>query len=135
MVLIQGYWKLVGCGTIRSIRLGLGDSVLKRSEMGRWAWHLSVVFLSLTLIGHHVVSANRCAASKATNCSECLQTGFGCAYCSDEVFGFDRCDLLENLKSHDCVQTVSVQSSMSMTQKMTMTLAIREKHRVEMEVF
>ncbi|XP_053092108.1 integrin beta-4 isoform X2 [Pangasianodon hypophthalmus] len=119
--------------------------------MGRWAWHLSVVFLSLTLIGHHVVSANRCAASKATNCSECLQTGFGCAYCSDEVFGFDRCDLLENLKSHDCVQTVSVQSSMSMTQnnaidknlkrsqvapqKMTMTLLPGEKREVEMEVF
>ncbi|MCJ8734569.1 hypothetical protein PDJAM_G00236900 [Pangasius djambal] len=64
--------------------LGLGDSVLKRSEMGRWAWHLSVVFLSLTLIGHHVVSANRCAANKATSCSACLQTGFGCAYCPDE---------------------------------------------------
>ncbi|XP_047656168.1 integrin beta-4 isoform X1 [Tachysurus fulvidraco] len=119
--------------------------------MGRWAWHLSVIFLSLILIAHHDVSANRCAASKATSCSACLQTGFGCAYCPDEVFGFDRCDLLENLKSHGCVQIVSVQSSMSMLknieinknlkhsqvapQQMSMTLLPGEEREVEMEVF
>ncbi|XP_053536504.1 integrin beta-4 isoform X1 [Ictalurus punctatus] len=119
--------------------------------MGRWAWHLSVVFLSLTLIGHHVISANRCAASKATSCSVCLQTGFGCAYCRDEVFGFDRCDLLENLKSHSCALIVSVKSSMKMLKKiaidknlkhsqvapqeMTMTLLPGEERVVEMEVF
>ncbi|KAK3566208.1 hypothetical protein QTP86_029190 [Hemibagrus guttatus] len=117
--------------------------------MGRW--HLSVLFLSLILIGHHDVSANRCAASKAASCSACLQTGFGCAYCPDEVFGFDRCDLLENLKAHGCVRYIAVQSSMSMLQnavinkklkhsqvapqKMSMTLSPGEEREVEMEVF
>ncbi|XP_060788647.1 integrin beta-4 isoform X2 [Neoarius graeffei] len=119
--------------------------------MGRWAWHLSVVFLSLTLIGHHDVSANRCAASKATSCSVCLQTGFGCAYCPDEVFMFDRCDLLENLKSHGCRQIISVKSSkvklqnnminkaikysQVAPQKMRMTMLPGEEQYVEMEVF
>ncbi|KAG7332830.1 hypothetical protein KOW79_004664 [Hemibagrus wyckioides] len=134
-----------------TLRLGLGDSVLSRSEMGRWVWPLGVLFLSLILIGHHDVSANRCAASKATSCSACLQTGFGCAYCPDEVFGFDRCDLLENLKAHGCVKYIAVQSSMSMLknvainkslkrsqvapQQMSVTLLPGEEREVEMEVF
>ncbi|XP_058245244.1 integrin beta-4 isoform X5 [Hemibagrus wyckioides] len=119
--------------------------------MGRWVWPLGVLFLSLILIGHHDVSANRCAASKATSCSACLQTGFGCAYCPDEVFGFDRCDLLENLKAHGCVKYIAVQSSMSMLknvainkslkrsqvapQQMSVTLLPGEEREVEMEVF
>ncbi|XP_053359668.1 integrin beta-4 isoform X1 [Clarias gariepinus] len=119
--------------------------------MGRWAWHLNGLFLFLTLIGHHNVNANRCVASKATSCSACVQIGFGCAYCPDEVFGFDRCDLLENLKSHGCAKAISVQSSMTRLeniktdknmkhswvapQQMKMTLLPGEEREVEMEVF
>ncbi|KAF7695735.1 hypothetical protein HF521_007458 [Silurus meridionalis] len=73
------------------------------------------------------------------------------AYCSDEVFGFDRCDLLENLNSSSCAKIVSVHSSRSMVQniginknmkhsqvapqQMRMTLLPGEEHELEIEVF
>ncbi|KAI5619018.1 integrin beta-4 precursor, partial [Silurus asotus] len=94
---------------------------------------------------------NRCAASKTTNCSACLQSGFGCAYCSDEVFGFDRCDLLENLNASSCAKIISVHSSRSINeniginknlkhsqvapQQMSMTLLPGEEQELEIEVF
>lgn len=45
--------------------------------------------LFLTLPPPHLpppsATVNYCLASKAKTCSECLQTGIGCAYCPDEV--------------------------------------------------
>uniref|UniRef100_A0A4W4GFV9 Integrin beta n=1 Tax=Electrophorus electricus TaxID=8005 RepID=A0A4W4GFV9_ELEEL len=119
--------------------------------MGRWVLRVVVEVVFLTLCVGHAEAANPCSASRAVNCSTCLQTGMGCAYCPDEVFTYDRCDLLENLKAHGCVKMVSVQSFMSMEenvminkrlkhsqvapQLMKMMLLPGEEREIEMEVF
>uniref|UniRef100_A0A3B1JGI3 Integrin beta n=1 Tax=Astyanax mexicanus TaxID=7994 RepID=A0A3B1JGI3_ASTMX len=119
--------------------------------MGGWLLSVSVVFISLFVFGCDAESRNRCSASRAVNCSVCLQAGPNCAYCPDEVFPYERCDLLKNLQSHGCLQMVSVQGSMSTLenvqidtnrnyaqvapQQMTMTLLPGEERELVMEVF
>ncbi|KAL7829106.1 hypothetical protein SRHO_G00327400 [Serrasalmus rhombeus] len=119
--------------------------------MGGWLLSVSAILLSLILIGCDADGENHCLASRATSCSACLQAGPGCAYCPDEVFPYDRCDLLRNLESHDCQQVVSVKSKVSMQQnvqidtsrnsaqvapqRMMMTLLPGEEKQVVMEVF
>ncbi|XP_076860531.1 integrin beta-4 isoform X2 [Brachyhypopomus gauderio] len=117
--------------------------------MGRWILCI-VVEVILTLSAGHA-NANPCSASRAVNCSTCLQTGMGCAYCPDEVFTYDRCDLLDNLKAHGCGQVVSVQSFMSTEENVQINKALKhsqvapqlmkvmllpgEEREIEMEVF
>ncbi|XP_062855505.1 integrin beta-4 isoform X2 [Trichomycterus rosablanca] len=121
-----------------------------RLAMGGWAWLLLFTCLACSLIGCSA-EVNHCVASKSKTCSACLQSGVGCAYCPDEEFAFDRCDLLDNLRSHGCAQIVSVKSSMSVeenvqinknlkhsqvaAQMIKMTLVPGEEREIEMEVF
>uniref|UniRef100_A0A3P9BCF5 Integrin beta n=1 Tax=Maylandia zebra TaxID=106582 RepID=A0A3P9BCF5_9CICH len=54
--------------------------------MGRWTLHLSVgIALVAVLLTCSYAEENYCFASRASSCSECLQAGVGCAYCSEEV--------------------------------------------------
>uniref|UniRef100_A0A673LWF9 Integrin beta n=1 Tax=Sinocyclocheilus rhinocerous TaxID=307959 RepID=A0A673LWF9_9TELE len=75
--------------------------------------------------------------------------GTGCAYCPDELFEYERCDLKENLQScmfmHSCAflssffQNVQIDKSLKYSQVapqlMSMTLLPGEEKEVEMEVF
>ncbi|XP_066499825.1 integrin beta-4 isoform X2 [Hoplias malabaricus] len=119
--------------------------------MGGWPVTLSVVFLSLMPIGCKADSGIHCVASRAANCSTCLQAGLGCAYCLDELFQSHRCDLLSNLEKHGCVGILYENSSMSMEeniqidttrksaqvapQMVRMTLLPGEEKEVVMKVF
>ncbi|KAI4897175.1 hypothetical protein NFI96_015221 [Prochilodus magdalenae] len=121
------------------------------SEMGGWLLSVSAVLLSLILIGCDANSGNNCLASKAANCSACIQAGPKCAYCPDEEFYFDRCDLLHNLNAHNCKNAVYMESSLSIKkntqidtaqnyaqvqpQLVEMTLLPGEEKEIEMKVF
>ncbi|KAK2820914.1 hypothetical protein Q5P01_023873 [Channa striata] len=59
---------------------------VSRREMGRWMVRLSVgLGLLAVLLTCCCAEENYCIASKAKTCSECLQVGKGCGYCSEEV--------------------------------------------------
>uniref|UniRef100_A0A671PA59 Integrin beta n=1 Tax=Sinocyclocheilus anshuiensis TaxID=1608454 RepID=A0A671PA59_9TELE len=92
---------------------------------------------------------NHCTAARAKTCSECIRIDTGCAYCPDELFEYERCDLKENLQScvfmHSCAflssffQNVQIDKSLKYSQVapqlMSMTLLPGEEKEVEMEVF
>uniref|UniRef100_A0A673MDW3 Integrin beta n=1 Tax=Sinocyclocheilus rhinocerous TaxID=307959 RepID=A0A673MDW3_9TELE len=95
---------------------------------------------------------NHCTAARAKTCSECIQIGTGCAYCPDETFEYERCDLKENLEARKCssrmvtiksswkiVENVQMNKSLKYSQVapqlMSMTLLPGEEREVEMEVF
>uniref|UniRef100_A0A673M5Y1 Integrin beta n=1 Tax=Sinocyclocheilus rhinocerous TaxID=307959 RepID=A0A673M5Y1_9TELE len=88
----------------------------------------------------------------AKTCSECIRIGTGCAYCPDELFEYERCDLKENLQARKCSsRMVTIESSRKIEenvqidkslkysqvapQLMSMTLLPGEEKEVEMEVF
>nr|XP_023692636.1 integrin beta-4 isoform X4 [Paramormyrops kingsleyae] len=81
-----------------------------RREMGGWIVWLSVGAALLTLCQAQRV--NHCIAAQASRCSECIQAGKGCTYCSDESFDFPRCDLNETLTSNGCTMMIGVESMM-----------------------
>ncbi|XP_026103225.1 integrin beta-4-like isoform X1 [Carassius auratus] len=122
--------------------------------MGGWALHLAVgiYVLMLAVTASHANEVNHCTAAGAKTCSECIQIGTGCAYCPDEIFEYERCDLKENLEARKCSRhMVTIESSSktlknatinkSLTysqvapQQMSMTLLPGEEREVEMEVF
>ncbi|KAJ8264147.1 hypothetical protein GJAV_G00145770 [Gymnothorax javanicus] len=130
----------------------IGNLSAKRREMGRWAVRLSVwAFLTLYWTTTHADRVNRCQAARDATCSECIQTGKGCSYCSDEVYNHPRCDLHENLEDNGCILMISVLGSVDMLeykkidtqlkqaqvypQLMQMRLVPGEEREVEMEVF
>uniref|UniRef100_A0A671PU16 Integrin beta n=1 Tax=Sinocyclocheilus anshuiensis TaxID=1608454 RepID=A0A671PU16_9TELE len=84
---------------------------------------------------------NHCTAVRAKTCSECIQIATGCAYCPDEIFEYERCDLKENLEARKCSSRMNVQMNKSLKysqvapQLMSMTLLPGEEREVEMEVF
>uniref|UniRef100_A0A672NGT1 Integrin beta n=1 Tax=Sinocyclocheilus grahami TaxID=75366 RepID=A0A672NGT1_SINGR len=84
---------------------------------------------------------NHCTAARAKTCSECIQIATGCAYCPDEIFEHERCDLKENLEARKCSSRMNVQMNKSLKysqvapQLMSMTLLPGEEREVEMEVF
>uniref|UniRef100_A0A671XFI0 Integrin beta n=1 Tax=Sparus aurata TaxID=8175 RepID=A0A671XFI0_SPAAU len=112
--------------------------------------------LFLTLPPPHLpppsATVNYCLASKAKTCSECLQTGIGCAYCPDENFDGPRCDLENNIIARGCgaaavitaqsskmidsvsLQLISLRSQVS-PQKVTMSFLPGEEKLVNVEVF
>ncbi|TRY64974.1 hypothetical protein DNTS_024646 [Danionella cerebrum] len=136
-------------GEFKSWTLGYSG----KTEMGGWALRLAVgiCLLLLTLTSVHADEVNHCTAARTRTCSECVQVGAGCAYCPDETFEFDRCDLKENLEAHRCSQIISFESSRTIDeniqideslkqaqvapQLMHMTLLPGEEKEVEMEVF
>uniref|UniRef100_A0AAX7U1B9 Integrin beta n=1 Tax=Astatotilapia calliptera TaxID=8154 RepID=A0AAX7U1B9_ASTCA len=82
--------------------------------MGRWTLHLSVgIALVAVLLTCSYAEENYCFASRASSCSECLQAGVGCAYCSEETYNGPRCDLHKNIIVHGCqaASIITVKSS------------------------
>ncbi|CAL8263440.1 unnamed protein product [Arctogadus glacialis] len=75
-----------------------------RKEMGRWTLRLSLGLglLAALLTSFCSADGNYCLLSKDSNCSSCIRSGVGCAYCSDETFKAARCDLTENIRAHGC---------------------------------
>ncbi|XP_073675885.1 integrin beta-4 isoform X2 [Garra rufa] len=122
--------------------------------MGGWALRLAVgiYVLMLAVTASSANEVNHCTAARAKTCSECIRIGTGCAYCPDEIFEYERCDLRENLEARGCSsQMVTIQSSRQIEedlkidkslkysqvapQLMSMTLLPGEEKEVEMEVF
>uniref|UniRef100_A0A4W6FCP7 Integrin beta n=1 Tax=Lates calcarifer TaxID=8187 RepID=A0A4W6FCP7_LATCA len=119
--------------------------------MGRWMLHLlSGLGLLVVLSTYCHAEANYCFAARAKSCSECLQAGINCTYCSDEVRNFNgpRCDLYKNILSHDrnfplCFVTsaqavginTSIKKSQVYPQLMTMSFLPGETRVMDMEVF
>ncbi|KAM8730659.1 integrin beta-4-like [Acanthopagrus schlegelii] len=122
--------------------------------MGRWTLHLSVgLGLLALLLTCCYAEANYCLASKAKSCSECLQTGIGCAYCPDENFDGPRCDLEKNIIARGCGAAtlitaqsskvinseekinVALQKSQVSPQRVTMSFLPGEEKLVNVEVF
>ncbi|XP_028572742.2 integrin beta-4 isoform X3 [Podarcis muralis] len=48
---------------------------------------------------------NRCVASRAKSCTECIQVSKDCSFCSDENYKESRCDFKDNLLRYGCSQT------------------------------
>ncbi|XP_023196226.1 integrin beta-4 isoform X3 [Xiphophorus maculatus] len=71
--------------------------------MGSWSLRcvagLGLLAVLLTCCSAEV---NSCLDARSGSCSDCLQAGVGCAYCSEEDFGFPRCDLHEKILAHGC---------------------------------
>ncbi|KAK9970945.1 hypothetical protein ABG768_026847 [Culter alburnus] len=121
--------------------------------MGGWALRLAVgiYVLMLAVTAGNANEVNYCTAARAKTCSECIQIGKGCAYCPDEIFEYERCDLKENLEALKCSRMVTIESSSKIEQNMQinqalkysqvapqlmhMTLLPGEEKEVEMEVF
>ncbi|KAG1972039.1 integrin beta-4 isoform X1 [Pimephales promelas] len=121
--------------------------------MGGWARRLAVgiYILMLAVTVSRANEVNHCTAARTKTCSECIQIGTGCAYCPDEIFEYERCDLKENLMARKCSRMVTVESSRKIEkneqidelkphsqvspQQMRMTLLPGEEKEVEMEVF
>uniref|UniRef100_A0A8C7PP90 Integrin beta n=1 Tax=Oncorhynchus mykiss TaxID=8022 RepID=A0A8C7PP90_ONCMY len=112
---------------------------------------MGVVLLAVLTASCYAEKVNHCLATRASTCSECIQSGKGCAYCPDEIFDGPRCDLHDNIISRGCNSAVTAKSSMSMErneqidmllkqsqvapQEMSMTLLPGEEREIEMEVF
>ncbi|XP_026125310.1 integrin beta-4 isoform X4 [Carassius auratus] len=130
------------------------DSGLPLTEMGGWALHLAVgiYVLLLAVTASHANEVNHCTAARAKTCSECIRIGTGCAYCPDELYEYERCDLKENLEARKCSsRMVTIESSSTIQQDvkinkslnysqvapqlMRMTLLPGEEKEVDMEVF
>uniref|UniRef100_A0A3Q3QPC7 Integrin beta n=1 Tax=Monopterus albus TaxID=43700 RepID=A0A3Q3QPC7_MONAL len=93
--------------------------------MGRWTLHLSVgLGLVAGLLTCCYAEVNYCFASSNKTCSECLQAGIGCVYCSDEVRTFtgSRCDLSKNLLARGCGAATIITAQSSKAQKINMSL-------------
>ncbi|KAK7136178.1 hypothetical protein R3I94_014736 [Phoxinus phoxinus] len=121
--------------------------------MGGWAPRLAVgiCILMLAVTVSRANEVNHCTAARTKTCSECIQVGTGCAYCPDEIFEYERCDLKENLEARKCSRMVTIESTRSIEknekideskqfsqvspQQMRMTLLPGEEKEVEMEVF
>uniref|UniRef100_A0A8C1XYC9 Integrin beta n=1 Tax=Cyprinus carpio TaxID=7962 RepID=A0A8C1XYC9_CYPCA len=122
--------------------------------MGGWALRLSVgiYVLMLAVTASRANEVNYCTAAGAKTCSECIQIGTRCAYCPDEIFEYERCDLKENLEARKCssrmvtiesnsktVKNTTINKSLTYSQVapqlMSMTLLPGEEKVVEMEVF
>uniref|UniRef100_A0A8C3XN21 Integrin beta n=1 Tax=Chelydra serpentina TaxID=8475 RepID=A0A8C3XN21_CHESE len=96
---------------------------------------------------------NRCVASRARSCTECIRVSKDCSYCTDETFKESRCDLRENLVSYGCSgasivyvrgemlvqQNFSIDTSLKKTQvspqRMFMRLRAGEEASFNMDVF
>ncbi|XP_054913412.1 integrin beta-4 isoform X2 [Poeciliopsis prolifica] len=67
-----------------------------------WLRSLAGLGLLAALLTCCSAEVNSCLDAKSGSCSDCLQAGVGCAYCSEEEFGFPRCDLHEKILAHGC---------------------------------
>ncbi|XP_019358966.1 PREDICTED: integrin beta-4 isoform X3 [Gavialis gangeticus] len=58
---------------------------------------------------------NRCVASRAKSCTECIRVDKDCSYCMEENFKDSRCDLRENLVVYGCHEASIVYMKSEMT--------------------
>uniref|UniRef100_A0A8C7L721 Integrin beta n=1 Tax=Oncorhynchus kisutch TaxID=8019 RepID=A0A8C7L721_ONCKI len=82
---------------------------------------------------------NHCLATRASTCSECIQSGKGCAYCPDEVRRnhYSSCPqtpLTRHKYLNEQIDMLLKQSQVA-PQEMSMTLLPGEEREIEMEVF
>ncbi|KAM4691201.1 LOW QUALITY PROTEIN: integrin beta-4 [Rhinophrynus dorsalis] len=63
---------------------------------------LFLLFLVLPQSQSQSDRLNRCVASRAQNCTACIQVDKDCSYCADEGFSESRCDLYDNLRRYGC---------------------------------
>ncbi|XP_024120232.1 integrin beta-4 isoform X3 [Oryzias melastigma] len=97
--------------------------------MAGWMLHLSaVVCLLLIRLTGCDAEENYCFASRASNCSQCLQAGKGCAYCSEEVFSGPRCDLYVNILAFGCRKSaiITKEGSMSIDQNQKIEMSLQQ---------
>ncbi|KAJ7316030.1 hypothetical protein JRQ81_002192 [Phrynocephalus forsythii] len=98
-------------------------------------------------------TVNRCTASRAKSCTECIRVSKDCSYCIDEDFKKDRCDFKDNLEKHGCsaksivfikgdmltIKEFNIDTSLKKTQvspqKIEMSLRAGEESSFSMEVF
>ncbi|RVE59233.1 hypothetical protein OJAV_G00186270 [Oryzias javanicus] len=102
---------------------------VSREAMAGWMLRLSAaVCLLLIRLNGCDAEENYCFASRASNCSQCLQTGKGCAYCSDEVFSGPRCDLYENILAFGCRKSAIItgKGSMSVDQNQKIQMSLQQ---------
>ncbi|XP_078242147.1 integrin beta-4 isoform X1 [Pogona vitticeps] len=96
---------------------------------------------------------NRCTASMAKSCTECIRVSKDCSYCIDEEFKKARCDFKDNLERHGCseksivfmkgemltIEEFYIDTSLKKTQispqKMKMRLRAGEESNFNMAVF
>uniref|UniRef100_A0A452H3V6 Integrin beta n=1 Tax=Gopherus agassizii TaxID=38772 RepID=A0A452H3V6_9SAUR len=89
---------------------------------------------------------NRCVASRARSCTECIRVSKDCSYCMDETFKESRCDLKDNLVSYGCsgasivyvsgeILDLSLKKTQVSPQRMFMRLRAGEEASFNMDVF
>nr|XP_020660743.1 integrin beta-4 isoform X2 [Pogona vitticeps] len=96
---------------------------------------------------------NRCTASMAKSCTECIRVSKDCSYCIDEEFKKARCDFKDNLERHGCseksivfmkgemltIEEFYIDTSLKKTQvspqKMKLRLRAGEESNFNMAVF
>ncbi|CAL9708839.1 unnamed protein product [Knipowitschia caucasica] len=122
--------------------------------MGRWALRLSLALgIWSSLFTCSSANVNYCFSARAQSCSECLQAGVGCAYCSDETYLGPRCDTYKNILAQGCTAAAVIKESSSMSidtresinvkdaksqvtpQKVTMSFLPGEERLLDVEVF
>ncbi|XP_030064113.1 integrin beta-4 isoform X2 [Microcaecilia unicolor] len=112
-----------------------------------------LILLTLLCSTCQASGINRCVASRATSCTQCIQVDKDCSYCSDETFREARCDLRENLLRHGCSaagiiymrseiktdQNIEINTYMKKTQvspqRMSMRLRAGEETTFQIKVF
>ncbi|CAI9607826.1 unnamed protein product, partial [Staurois parvus] len=114
---------------------------------------LGALLLLLTISVTNCNKVNRCVASRAKTCTECIRVNKECSYCTDENFQSVRCDLQSNLIQYGCsragivymeseVRTLmkeQINTGLVRTQvypqRMSMRLRAGEEHSFEYRVF
>ncbi|CAL8304419.1 unnamed protein product [Lota lota] len=99
--------------------------------MGRWTLRLSLgLGLVAALLIYHCAAdnVNYCLLASGQQCSSCLRSGVGCAYCSDETFKEARCDLSENIRAHGCSAAgiITAKSSMMIEQEKRIDVSLAQ---------
>ncbi|XP_040186297.1 integrin beta-4 isoform X3 [Rana temporaria] len=114
---------------------------------------LGALLLLLTISFTNCNKVNRCVASRAKTCTECIRVDKECSYCIDENFPSVRCDLQSNLIQYGCssagmvymqseIRTLmkeEINKEWSRTQvypqRMSMRLRAGEEHTFQYRVF
>ncbi|XP_035998391.1 integrin beta-4 isoform X4 [Fundulus heteroclitus] len=122
--------------------------------MGSWSIRcLAGLGLLAVLLTYCSAQVHYCLASKSGSCSECLQAGEGCAYCSEETFSGPRCDLHEKIVAQGCSAAAvitaksslliekeekinkKIQKAQASPQEATMTFLPGETKEINVQVF
>ncbi|KAM4663962.1 integrin beta-4 isoform 2-T2 [Discoglossus pictus] len=115
--------------------------------------HILGALLLLSIPQSQADKYNRCVASKALTCTDCMRVDKQCSYCIDQDYRGSRCDVEANLIEYGCSralivnmtsrfrteQNVEINTMMKKTQvspqKMSMRLRPGEEYSFEMRVF